>query len=177
MGDAVVVAGRARLGAVQKAVLVVLAAALGEALLSGCSPPASSVTGGSTSNTARTSGVSRDEFCSAGQPALERVAAASSGGVVVVTWRGLDAAFDETTFRVYRRDAESVEWVRVAEVVLAADEPRQYVDRPPTTGSSVRYAVTEVGTCGEGPLCSPANVGQRCATAAVDALSADRMPR
>lgn len=128
-------------------------------LLAGCSGTDAATDG---------SGISREEYCSMGRPALERVAATRTGTAVRVTWQQTFVTLDPATFRVYRRAATDARWTRLGEVRLAPDVPRRYVDRSPTAGSP-QYGVTEVALCGEGPLCSSTGAGRRCATTTVAA--------
>lgn len=114
----------------------------------------------------RPSGISRSEYCASGRPALRDVAAARRGTGTEVTWRQPTVALDVTTFRVYRRPGPGTRWSRLAQVRLASEDPRRYLDTSAPAGP-VQYGVTEVGTCGEGPLCSLTGTGRSCAVATV----------
>jgi hypothetical protein len=84
-----------------------------------------------------------------------------------VTW-GLDRAVPQPrTYRVLRH-GPGERWKRVGQPRLEADAARRFVDDSAPAGK-LQYAVVEVNECGAGPICTPSNVGNRCAVAAVPA--------
>ena len=113
------------------------------------------------------SGISREEFCSSKRAMLTEVSAARGASGVVVSWRDIYGHLEPVTYRVYRRPGPSADWARVAEFELAQTSLRRYADpSPPPT--RLDYAVTSLGECGESPLCTLVNVGERCSVASVD---------
>ena len=133
--------------------------ALAPGSLTGCSDPAAAPApphGGP-------SGISRSEYCASGRPALRDVVATLRDSGTELTWSPATVSLDVATFRVYRRPGPGRRWSRIDQVRLRPGEPRRYLDRAAPAGPA-QYGVIEVGTCGEGPLCSPTGTGLRCAT-------------
>jgi hypothetical protein len=119
------------------------------------------------------SGISREEYCSSKQAMVTDVSAARAASGVVVSWRDIYGRLEPVTYRVYRRPGPSADWARVAEFELAQTSLRRYVDAsPPPT--RLDYAVTSLGECGESPLCTFVNVGERCSVASVDPATKQR---
>ena len=142
--------------------LPVLAALLAAAILASCS---SGTPGGDP--VSRISGESFEQHCADSRPSLVDVAAHRRGPAVVVTWGLPRVVAEPRTYRVLRRGAGK-RWDRVGQRRLPVDAARRYVDAAPPTGPLI-YAVVEIDACGVGPVCSPTNIGHRCAVAIVPA--------
>jgi len=142
--------------------LPVLAAMLVAAIQASCSS-------GTTENNpvSRASGESFEQYCADGRPSLVDVVAHRRGRAVVVTWGLPRVVAEPRTYIVLRRGPDE-RWNRVGQRRLPADAARRYVDAAPPTGS-LRYAVVEIDACGVGPVCSPTNIGHRCAVTTVPA--------
>lgn len=146
----------------QPRALPVPAALLAAAILASCS---SGTPEGDPAS--RTSGESFEQHCADGRPSLVDVAAHRHDRAVVVTWGLPRVVAEPRTYRVLRR-GPGEPWDRVGQRRLPANGARRYVDAAPPTGS-LRYAVVEIDACGVGPVCSPTNIGHRCAVATVPA--------
>jgi hypothetical protein len=112
-------------------------------------------------------GISREEYCAMGTPAMTSVTAQQEASGVVLQWRELFSSLDERVFRVYRRSSPRSSWSRVAEVTLPAGNGGTYRDPAPLAADTAQYGVTQVGECGEGQLCVGAAPVQQCNVADV----------
>jgi hypothetical protein len=148
--------------------LPALAALLSATVLTSCS--SGTPDGGPTS---RESGESFEQHCADGRPSLVDVTAHRRGRAVLVTWELPRIVLEPRTYRVLRRGSGE-RWARVGQPRLPADAARRYVDAAAPTGL-LRYAVVEIDACGVGPLCSPTNIGHRCAVATVPARRRGRL--
>ena len=140
--------------------VALLVALLAAAVLASCS---SGTSEGDPDS--RADGISFEEYCALGGPALVDVAAHRRGKTVVVTWGLPRAVAQPRTFRVLRH-GPGERWKRVGQPRLEADAARRFVDDSAPAGK-LRYAVVEVNEGGPGPICTPSNVGNRCAVATV----------
>ena len=119
------------------------------------------------------SGISKQEHCSSERAMIDTVTATRGSPGITVSWHDTYAVGEALTYRVYRRSSSAAPWTRIAELTLDPTAPREHTDQsPPSTAPD--YAVTSIGACGETPICTLVNVGERCSVASVEPAAKQR---
>jgi|GEM_PF-5801267 len=107
------------------------------------------------------SGLTLDEACML-QIAVRSVSAQIMTDDVVVTWQDDRERTQETSYRIARQAAADPVWHVVADVTLAPDDPRQFVDEAPLPDAVYTVALDDGCVDDPAEICA---AGRACPTA------------